>query len=43
MLYTRTVQEAIEKNLFKPPKDFVSAYPESEFTVIRNDNYLRFL
>ena len=70
-MYTRTIQETIEKNLFsqkendfmeeyggklfafefkwqlkksiKPPKAFLSAYTESEFTVISNDNYFQFI
>ena len=31
------------KKDIKPPKDFLSAYPGSDFTVISNDNYLQFL
>ncbi|MBS3742689.1 MAG: ATP-binding protein [Candidatus Cloacimonetes bacterium] len=29
--------------IIRPPKDFLSAYPGSEFTVISNDNYLQFI
>lgn len=29
--------------VIKPPRDFLSAYPGSEFTVISNDNYLQFI
>jgi len=31
------------KKIIKPPKDFLSAYPESDFTVISNDNYFQFI
>ncbi|MFW5945108.1 MAG: ATP-binding protein [Bacteroidota bacterium] len=31
------------KKIIKPPKDFLAAYPESDFTVISNDNYLQFI
>jgi len=31
------------KNTVKPPKDFLTAYPDAGFTVINNKNYLGFI